>query len=90
MLPDALATLSDGEVSIRTANGTATAGSDYASKTGSVTFAPGETMKTITVTVNGDKQRESNETFFVDLFGASSNGFIALSRAIGTIFNDDR
>jgi hypothetical protein len=77
-------------VNYKTANGSATAGSDYQAKTGSVTFAPGETIKTITIVVNGDKTRESNETFFVDLFGPSSNAFISASHGIGTILNDDR
>jgi hypothetical protein len=77
-------------VNYATANGTAAAGSDYLAKSGSVTFAPGETIKTITIVVNGDRNRESSETFFVDLFGPSSNGFINVSRGIGTILNDDR
>jgi hypothetical protein len=77
-------------VSYRTVNGTATAGSDYTSKSGTITFAAGETVKTISVTVKGDKAREANETFFVDLFGASGNALIALPRGIGTILNDDR
>lgn len=77
-------------VNYATANGTATAGSDYLAKSGSVTFLPGETIKTITIVVNGDRTRESNETFFVDLFGPSSNAFISTSRGIGTILNDDR
>jgi hypothetical protein len=77
-------------VNYRTANGTATAGSDYQAKSGSVTFAPGETIKTITIVVNGDKSRESNETFFVDLFGPSSNALVSVARGTGTIFNDDR
>jgi hypothetical protein len=77
-------------VNYATANGTATAGSDYQAKSGSVTFAPGETIKTITIVVNGDKAKESNETFFVDLFGPSSNAFINTSRGTGTILDDDR
>jgi hypothetical protein len=77
-------------VNYSTANGTATAGSDYQAKSGSVTFAPGETIKTITIVVNGDRSKEANETFFVDLFGPSSNAFINTSRGIGTIFNDDK
>ena len=76
-------------VNYGTATGTATAGSDYQAKSGSLTFAAGETIKTITVTIYGDKRRESNETFFVDLFGASSNALIATARGTGTIFNDD-
>jgi hypothetical protein len=76
-------------VNYATANGSATAGSDYQAKTGSVTFAPGETAKKITISVMGDKQKEANETFFVDLFGASSNSLISIPRGIGTILNDD-
>jgi hypothetical protein len=77
-------------VNFATANGSATAGSDYQAKTGSVTFAPGETTKTITIVVIGDKTSESNEYFFVDLFGPSSNAFINTARGVGTILNDDR
>jgi large repetitive protein len=76
-------------VNCATANGTATAGSDYTSTSGTVTFAPGETTKTITVVVKGDKEKESNETFFVDLFGASSNASIVDAQGIGTIVDDD-
>jgi len=76
-------------VNYATANGTAAAGSDYLAKSGSVTFLPGQTSKTITVTVKGDRTRESNETFFVDLFSPSSTALIALPRGIGTILDDD-
>ena len=76
-------------VSYATAAGTATAGTDYESGTGTVTFAPGETTKTISVVVKGDKQREANETFYVDLFGASSFATIGVARGVGTIWNDD-
>jgi hypothetical protein len=75
-------------VNYATANGSATAGSDYQSKGGSITFAAGETTKTITVTVNGDKQKEANESFFVNLSGAIG-GEIADGQALGTILNDD-
>jgi hypothetical protein len=76
-------------VNYATANGTATAGTDYTSKSGSVTFAPGETIKTITVVIRGDKQKEANETFFVNLFGPSSNAPIGVGQGIGTILDDD-
>ncbi len=49
----------------------------------------GNTIKGVTV-INGDKGRESNETFFVDLFGPSSNALISTARGTGTIYNDDR
>jgi hypothetical protein len=76
-------------VSYRTASGTATASSDYTSKTGTITFAPGQTTMTITIVVKGDSKRESNETFYLDLFGLSSNALFTKNRGIGTILNDD-
>src|SRR5205823_7954473 len=55
-------------VQYTTSDGTAmTADNDYVAASGTVTFNPGETSKSITVTVNGDTKFEANETFFVDL-----------------------
>jgi hypothetical protein len=72
-----------------TTDGTATAASnDYTATSGSLTFAPGETTRTITVWVNGDKTKENDETFFVNLSGAWSSLFVK-SQGIGTILNDD-
>ena len=77
-------------MSYQTVNGTAkTSNNDYVAKTGTLTFAPGETTKTITITVKGDNNAESNETFFLDLFGASTNALFTKNRGIGTILNDD-
>src|SRR5204862_1116164 len=77
-------------MSYRTVDGTATTGDgDYIAKTGTLTFAPGETTKTITIVVNGDSKKEANETFFVDLFGNSSNSLFTKSGGLGTILNDD-
>ena len=53
-----------------TADGTATAGKDYTAGSGTLSFAPDETTKTVAVTLLGDEQAESNETFFVNLSGA--------------------
>jgi hypothetical protein len=50
-----------------TANGTAAAGNDYQAGSGALTFAPGETTKTATILVKGDRVGEPNETFFVNL-----------------------
>ncbi len=75
-------------VSYSTANGSATAGSDYVATSGTLTFNPGDTTKTITVAVNGDTVVESNETFFVNLTTAI-NATIADGQGIGTIANDD-
>jgi hypothetical protein len=77
-------------VSYRTVGGTATTGdNDYVGKTGTLTFSPGETTKTLTIVVRGDPKKEANETFFVELFGNSSNSLLAKKRGVGTILNDD-
>ena len=77
-------------VNFATANGTAsTADNDYVANSGTLVFAPGQTSKTITIEVKGDRKRESNETFYLDLFGISSNSLFTKNRGIGTILNDD-
>jgi len=75
-------------VNYATTNGTATAPSDYTAATGALTFAAGETSKTVIVVVKGDTLEEADETFFVDLSGAT-NASVATSRGTGTILNDD-
>jgi uncharacterized repeat protein (TIGR01451 family) len=67
---------------------TATAGTDYQSTSGTLTFNPGETAKPVTVTINGDTLVEPDETFFVDLSGAT-NAIITDAQGQGTITNDD-
>ena len=54
-----------------------------------MTIAPGETTKTITIEVKGDSKKEADETFYLDLFGNSSNALFTKSRGMGTILNDD-
>jgi hypothetical protein len=75
-------------VAYATADSTATAGSDYAAKSGTLTFAPGTTSQTVSVSVLGDTTYEANETF---LFNLSSpvNATLSRSQAVGTIVNDD-
>ncbi len=76
-------------VNYATQNGSAKTGNnDYESKSGTIRFAPGETTKTISITVNGDTKVEQDETFKVKLSSAT-NGQIADSQGIGTILNDD-
>jgi hypothetical protein len=78
-------------MSYRTVDGTATTGDgDYIGKTGTLTFAPGETTKTITIEVKADNKRELNESFYLDLFGNSSNSTFTKFRGVGTIWNDDK
>jgi hypothetical protein len=58
-----------GHASVRyaTAAGSAASGSDFAAASGTLVFGPGETRKTLTVSVNGDRRGEANESFFVNL-----------------------
>lgn len=70
------------------ANVTATAGSDYVSGSGTVTFPAGSTTQTITVAVNSDLFDEPNETFLVNLSNAT-NATIADNQGQGTITDND-
>src|SRR5262249_19096977 len=54
-------------VEYSTADGTAKAGFDYSTAAGTLTFSPGETRKTIGVSVLSDRIAEPNETFAVNL-----------------------
>jgi hypothetical protein len=54
-----------------------------------VTFAPGETLQTITVLVTGDTEVEPHEGFTVTLSNASAGVTIPEASAEGTILNDD-
>jgi hypothetical protein len=77
-------------MSFTTVNGTATTGdNDYVARSGTLTFAPGETTKTITIDVKGDSKREADETFYLDLLGNSGNSWFTKKRGAGTILNDD-
>ena len=72
-----------------TADGTATAGSDYTAAAGSLTFPVGGPLtQTLTVQVIGDTAAETNETFFVNL-SAPVNATLAQAQGVGTILNDD-
>jgi hypothetical protein len=74
-------------VNYLSADGTADA-KDYGTVRGTLTFSPGQTSKTITVSVVGDNAVEPNETFFVNL-SAAVNATIADGQGVGTIVNDD-
>jgi len=76
------------QVVYTTANGTATAGQDYVATNGTLTFAPGEKTKTISVQIIGDSTNEANETFFLRLT-SPVNATVADSEGLGTITNDD-
>ncbi|AFY61366.1 glycoside hydrolase family 9 protein [Synechococcus sp. PCC 6312] len=75
-------------VSFATANGTATAGQDYTSRTGTLTFNPGERSKTISVPILNDTLVENNETFTVRLSN-SQQATIAKTTGTATIIDND-
>jgi ELWxxDGT repeat protein len=75
-------------VGYATVNGTATAPSDIRAATGTLTFAPGETTKTIAILVKGDRRGEPDESFVVTL-SAATNATIADGEGLGTILNDE-
>ena len=67
-----------------------TAGQDYVAKSGTLTFLPGETKKTISITIKGDGKREGDETFMIALENPSSNAIAYIGSGWGTIIDDDR
>ncbi len=71
-----------------TADGTAKAGEDYLADAGTLTFAPGETEKTVAVAVLDDAHDEGEETFLFTLSNASG-AVLADAEAVGTIVNSD-
>ena len=77
-------------VSYRTVDGTALAGSDYTSASGTLTFQPGETAQSIEVAVLNDAISEAEEGFTVELY-ASLGGRQAgrMGPGAGTITDDD-
>lgn len=76
-------------VAFATADGSATASNDYAAANGTIAFAPGETSKTVEVSVNGDIEVESDEAFTVALRNPV-NATLGDGSATGTIQNEDR
>ena len=75
-------------VDYATADGTAQAGQDYTAADGTLTFAAGETQKTVSVAVLDDAHDEGEETLTLTLSNASG-AHIADDTATGTIANED-
>ena len=75
-------------VAYATRNGTAKAPADFRAATGTLSFAPGERSKSVTVTVTGDAAPEADESFTLALL-APSNASVATPTATATIVNDD-
>jgi hypothetical protein len=75
-------------VNYATASGSASAPNDYANAGGTLTFAPGQTQKNVTVDVVGDTLVEPNEAFDLVLSGPV-NAALAGASATAIILNDD-
>jgi hypothetical protein len=75
-------------VAFETADGTATQPDDYAATAGVLEFAPGETTRTVKVTIADDLLDEPDETFAVNLSNAE-NATILDGEGIGTIRDND-
>ena len=75
-------------VDFATADGTATAGTDYIATSGTLSFAPGQTTKTIPVAIKGDQLHEGNENFQL-ILSAPTNATIADGIGVCTILNND-
>ena len=85
-----LSTTSDRTVTVgyRVTNGTATSPADYTASAGTLSFAPGDTSKTITVSIKGDTLDEPDETLTATLSNPV-NATITDGSATGTITDDD-
>lgn len=85
-----LARASTDPVSVQyaTADGTAVSGRDFDAISGTVTFAPGETTKTVSVAVRGDVIDEYDESFHVNLASAAG-AVIADGQGVGVIVDND-
>ncbi len=74
-------------VNYATADGTAVAGTDYTTTAGTLTFAPGETSKTITVPILLSTAGSGDTTFTMNLSSPSSNAVLNGGQSTGTINN---
>ena len=77
-------------VQYATVDGSAIADEDYIATSGTLTFAPGETKKSIEVEIIVDEWLEPDENFIVSL-SAPEGGYLRdnIQEAVGTIRNDD-
>ncbi|WP_422928452.1 beta strand repeat-containing protein [Singulisphaera sp. PoT] len=76
-------------INYATADGTAQAGVDYQATSGTLTFLPGETSKTVTVLAIQDSLNEQDETFTLNLSNAPAGTTIARGQGVATLRNDD-
>jgi Calx-beta domain len=64
------------------------AANDFVATSGTLTFAPGETSKTISVFANTDIRIEVDEVFFVNLSSPTGGAILNDAQGVGTIFDD--
>ena len=76
-------------VNFQTADGTATAPTDYVASSGTVTIPPGATSATLVISVIPDTMVEPDETFGVNL-SAAVGASLADAQGLGTILGDDQ
>ncbi|MFM6312173.1 MAG: Calx-beta domain-containing protein, partial [Dolichospermum sp.] len=72
-------------VNYATANGTATAGSDYTATIGTLTFAPGVTTQVINIPILNNSLNEANEIFTLALSSPTNAILGAVTAATTTI-----
>jgi hypothetical protein len=76
-------------VDYQTTNGEALAPSDYASTSGTLSFAATQTTATVSVQITGDKRLEDRERLFLSLINPSAGAAVERGQATGAIKNDD-
>ncbi|MFM6043094.1 MAG: Calx-beta domain-containing protein, partial [Dolichospermum sp.] len=74
-------------VNYATANGTATAGSDYTATIGTLTFAPGVTTQVLNIPIPNDSLNEADETFTLTL-SSPTNAALGTQTAATTTITD--
>ena len=77
-------------VDYASADGSATAGSDYTATSGTLSFAPGQTSLTITVPISDDGVYEGEETYSVGLSNPTGGAAIGTASVTSTIVDDGR
>ena len=78
-------------VDYATADGTATAGSDYTAASGTLTFAPTnwDTAQTVAVTISNDTVDDDDETFTFTLSNAGTGSMLSASPTVTTTITDN-
>jgi len=74
-------------ISYTTVNGTALAGRDYTARSGAMTFAPGETVKTVSIPILANTRVDGNRMF--NLVVTPAAGIRTPIRSGVTIVDDD-